>query len=116
MTLLLTANGDIEINPRRKSKNSTHFSCCHCNVNSILTHDKLYLLRAYNSTQHCEKICISETYLNSTIAENTLKLDGYSLIRAYHPGNMKRGGVCLFCKKNLLLRHIKTEYFAQCLL
>ena len=29
---------------------------------------------------------------------------------------MKRGGVCLYYKENLLLRHIKTEYFPQCLL
>ena len=29
---------------------------------------------------------------------------------------MKRLGVCLYYKENLLLRHIKTEYFPQCLL
>ena len=50
------------------------------------------------------------------IDENILKLDGYSLIRADHPSNIKRGGVCLYYKENLLLRHIKTEYFCQCLL
>ena len=50
------------------------------------------------------------------IDENILKLDGYSLIRADHPSNIKRGGVCLYYKGNLLLRHIKTEYFCQCLL
>ena len=47
------------------------------------------------------------------IDENIPKLDGYSLIRADHPGNMKSGGVCLYYKENLLLRHIKTEYFPQ---
>ena len=36
-------------------------------------------------------------------------MDGYSLIRADHPGNMKRGGVCLYYKENLLLRHIKLN-------
>ena len=61
-------------------------------------------------------ICISETYLDSSIDENTLKLDGYSLIRADYRGNMKRGGVCLYYKENLLLRHINTEYFPQYLL
>ena len=85
--------------------------CCHWNVNSILAHDKLSLLTAYNSTQHYDIICISETYLDSSIDENILKLDGYSLIKADHPGNMKRGGVYLYYKKKLLLRHIKTEYF-----
>ena len=61
-------------------------------------------------------ICISETYLDSSVDENTLKLDGYSLIRADYHDNMKRGGVCLYYKENLLLRHINIEYFAQYLL
>ena len=116
LALLLITHGDIETNPGPKSKNSKYFSCCHWNVNSILAHDKLSLLTAYNSTQHYDIICISETYLDSSIDENILKLDGYSLIRADHPGNLKRGGVCLYYKENLLLRHIKTEYFPQCLL
>ena len=61
---------------------------------SIHAHDKLSLLTAYNSTQHYDIICISETYLDSSIDENTFKLDGCSLIRADYPGNMKRGGIC----------------------
>ena len=39
-------------------------------------------------------ICISETYLDSWIDENILKLDDYSLIRADHLRNIKRGEVC----------------------
>ena len=74
------------------------------------------LLTVQKSSQHCEIICIWKTYLDSPIAEYILKLDGYGLIRAYHPGNMKRCGVCLFYKGNLLLRHIKTECFPQWLL
>ena len=105
IALLLITHGDFETNPGPKSKNSKCVSCCHWNFNSILAHDKLSLLTAYNSTQHYGIICISETYL-----------DGYSLIRAVHPGKMKRSGVCPYCKENLLLRYIKTEYFAQCLL
>ena len=116
LALLLITHGDIETNPGPKSKNSKYFSCCHWNVNSILAHDKLSLLTAYNSTQHYDIICISETYLHSSIDENILKLDGYILIRADHPGNLKRAGVCLYYKENLLLRHIKTEYFPKCML
>ena len=116
LALLLITHGDIETNAGPKSKNSKYFSCCHWNVNSILAHDKLSLLTAYNSTQHYDIICISETYSESSIDENILKLDGYSLIRADHPGNLKRGGACLYYTENLLLRHMKTEYFPQCLL
>ena len=79
------------------SKKTT--ACCHWNVNSILAHGKLSLLTAYNSTQHYDIIYISEIYLDSSIDENTLKFDGYSLIRADHPGNMKGDGVFCIMKK-----------------
>ena len=106
------------------------------------------LLTVYNSIQNYDIICISETYLDSSIAEteavaqrfsvkkvlleisqisqestcvrvsfliklqantfsyripmlaasaeNTLKLYDCSLIRADHPSNMKRGGLCVY--------------------
>ena len=95
IALLLITHGYIETNPGPKSKNSKYFSYCHWNGNSILAHDKLSLLAAYNSTQDYDTICISETYLDSSIDENILKLDGYSLIIADHPGNMKRREVCI---------------------
>ena len=85
------SNDDIDTNPGAKSENSKYFSCCQWHVNIILAHDKLSFVIAYNSTQHYDIICISETYLDLSVYENTLKLDGYSLIRADHLGNMKRG-------------------------
>ena len=54
--------------------------------------------------------------MDSPIDENTFILDGHSLIRADHSGNMKRGGVFLYFKENLSLRHVKTKYCPQCLL
>ena len=54
--------------------------------------------------------------MDSPIDENTFILDGYSLIRADHSGIMKRGGVFLYFKENLSLRHVKTKYCPQCLL
>ena len=89
MALLLITHGDIETNPEPESKNSKYFSCCYWNVSSILAHDKLSLLTAYNSPQHYDVFCISETYLDSSIDENALKLDSYSLIKADHPGKFK---------------------------
>ena len=91
-------HGYIETKPGPKSKNSKYFSCCHWNVNSILAHGRLSLLTAYNSTQNYI-ICISETYSDSSINENTFKLDRYSLIRADHPSNMKEVGFACIIKK-----------------
>ena len=40
-------------------------------------------------------ICLSETYLDSSIPDNILDLEGYRLVRADHPIILKRGGVCI---------------------
>ena len=50
LILLLLSHGDIEVNPGPKRKISK-FLCCHWNVNSILAHGKLSLIKSYNSTK-----------------------------------------------------------------
>ena len=64
LILLLLSHGDIEVNPGPKKKISK-FSCYHWNVNSILAHDKLSLIKSYNTVQKYHIICISETFLDS---------------------------------------------------
>ena len=58
------------------------------------------LLTAYNSVYRYDSICISESFLDSIISDddNILHMEGYNL-RADHPNNIKRGGVCLCFKK-----------------
>ena len=41
-------------------KTSNYFSCCHWNANSVLAHNKIFLLTAYNIIQKFDIICISE--------------------------------------------------------
>ena len=94
--ILLLKHGDIEINPGPKKKLAKCFSCCHWNVNSILAHNKLSLLTAYNSTLIYDLICLTETYLDSTVDPNNLLINGYNVLRADHPYDVKRGGVCLY--------------------
>ena len=38
-------------------------------------------------------ICSSETYLESSKPDGLLETDGYNLVLADHPNNIKRGGV-----------------------
>ena len=61
---------------------SNYFSCCHWNVSSILAHNKISLLTAYNTVQKFDIICISETYLDSTVDNKTIEIKGYNLIIA----------------------------------
>ena len=61
-------------------------------------------------------ICLSEAYLDSTIPDSLLEIDGYNLIRADHPNNTKRGGVCIYYKESLYVRVISLPYFKKALL
>ena len=61
-------------------------------------------------------ICITETFLNKTYEDNDLNLNGYNLLRANHPSNAKRGGVCIYYKETLALKMISTLYLSESLL
>ena len=78
---------------------------------------KLLLLTAYLSTHKFHVICISETYLNSdtsTVDEN-LEIAGYTLNRAEHPSNTKRGGVCIYYKYSLAFKFLDIFYLEDCI-
>ena len=48
---------------------------------------------------------MSETFLDSTLADDdvNIQINGYSLLRAHHSNNIKRGGVCICFKESLSL-------------
>ena len=56
---------------------------------------KLSSRAAFNSIHEYDFICISETYLDSSVQsdDRDISITGYNLIRADHPCNNKRGGV-----------------------
>ena len=102
LVLLLLKCGDIEQNPG-PSKNC-NLSIMHWNINSVSAHNfvKLTLLEAFVSIHKYDLICISESYLNSSISSNdpSSELKGYKLVRADHPLDVKRGGSCIFYKES----------------
>ena len=65
--MLLLTHGDIESSSGPPKKICSYFSLCHWNANSILAHNKLSLLAAYNITYKYDIICVSKTYLNSPV-------------------------------------------------
>ena len=109
---------DVEINPGPKKKEKRFFSCFHWKVNSIQAHNKLSLLQAYNTIHQYDILCISETYLDSSVStdDSTLSLPGYNLVRSDHPSNVKRVAVCLYHRGNLSLRIISVSFLSQCVL
>ena len=108
-------HGDIESNPGPKRGTSNYFSCCHWNVNSIMAHNILSLLSAYNTLHKFDVTCISETYLDKA-DHDALSIDGYNIIRADHLHNQKRGGVCIYFKEQLKLKQIITSNLSECIL
>ena len=61
-------------------------------------------------------MCLSETFLDSSTPDNLLEIDGYILVRADHPNNIKRGGVCIYYKESLPIRVISLSYLKETLL
>ena len=115
---ILLCHGDIEINPGPKKFKKNSLSVCHWNLNSLSAHNfsKLTQLKAYTSIYKHDFICLSETYLDSSILDSLLEKDGYDLIRSDHPNDIKRGGVCIYYKESLPVRAInipilKKHYF-----
>ena len=101
---LLMQCGDIEVNPGPKYSSLTF---CHWNLNDVTAHDniKILVLQAYVTQYSCGIICISETFLNSSIQndEDRIKIDGYNLIRSGNPSDSKKGGVCIYYKEHISL-------------
>ena len=96
--LLLIRLGDIETNLDPKKQSWLKFF--HWNLNGLAAHDfiKLPLIEAYIATNNFDIACLSETFLDSTIPndDNRIKIAGYSLVRADHLSNTKKGGVCTY--------------------
>ena len=94
---LLLCCGDIEKRPGPKYSSLKFY---HWNLNGLTAHDsiKISLLQAYIIQNNYDIICLSETFLNSSIQINDdrISIDGYSLIRADHPSDSKREGVCIY--------------------
>ena len=103
---LITLSGYFELNFRPKCKAAQTFSICHWNLNSICAHHfaKLSLLIAYASVHKSDIICLSETYLDSSIDDESLEISEYYLIRSDHPSNKKCDGICIYYKNVLPLK------------
>ena len=104
---ILLLYGDIETNPGPTMNNNQYLSICHWNLNSITTGKfiNIPLLEAYISTYKFDIICLSETFLDSSLSDDDprLSLKGYSLIRADHPNDIKQGGVYIYYKNHIPL-------------
>ena len=91
---MIKLSGDIEENPGPKRNSSQKLSICHWNLNSIAAHNfiKVSLLVAYNYIYKCNIICLSETYLDSSVVlgDDSFERPGYNLVQCDNSSNTKR--------------------------
>ena len=118
--IVLIICGDIELNSEPENyKSCKNFSLCHWNLNSIAVHDfpKLSLLEAYNTHHMYNIICLSKTYLDSSVPydDPRLNLTGYKLVRTGKLSNSKRGSVGIYFKEILAIRPVPTNSLKECL-
>ena len=96
---LVNLSGNVQKYPGPKSYSAQYLIICHWNLNSIVAHNftKITHLKAYLLVHKMDIVCISETFLDSSISidDDNLQICGYSSVRADHPSNTKRGGVLL---------------------
>ena len=115
--ILLLESGDMETNPGpRKS----FIKFCQWNLNGLAAHDfvEMRLIEAFITTHNFDIICLSETFLDLSIAISDIRINinGYLLLRADHPSNIKRGGVCIYYKKYLsAIRRTVTSDLQECI-
>ena len=74
------------------------------------------LVHGYISINKFDIICLSETYLDSSISFNDGSLDvpGYTLVSADNPNNTKRGGVCIYNLNSLPLKVLDIQSSSEC--
>ena len=93
-----------KLNPGPKYSSLTFY---HWDLNGLTAPDsiKISLLQVYILQHNYDIICLLETFLNSSIESNDdmISIDGYNLRRSDHPSHSKRGGVCIYYKKHILL-------------
>ena len=75
----------------------------HWNLNSVTAYDfeRISLIEACNSVYKYDLISIVETHLESTVDNDKLTPERYSIFEKNHPKNVKKGGVGLCVKDSL---------------
>ena len=104
----------------KKTRHLLQFVYFHWNLNRLVAHnfEKDNFLEAYSTDNKFDTICLSETYLDSSILSNNdgLVIKGYKLVRDDHPGNIKKDVVCAYIRKALLMRCLFDTYLKKCLI
>ena len=111
--LLIRQSGDIELNPGPEPNPYYSFSICHWNLNSLIAHSylKVSLLRAHVAINKFDVVFLSKTFVDSSNLsdDDNFNLHGCNVVRADHPSNTKKGGVCIYFINPLPLKVLDIQ-------
>ena len=108
VTLLLVA-GDVHPNPGPSSTTTLNFM--HYNVNSLKTANfsRVHLIESFMSLQNIHIAAISETALNTTVEDSCFDIEGYSTFRKDLTNINIHGGVLLYYRNSLAIKHCPSH-------
>ena len=75
------------------------------------------LIEAYNTHHNFDIICLSETFLDSSSADDNprLNLKDFTMIRVDNSDNCKRAGVSIYFKEHLAGHPVRSLNLNECL-
>ena len=70
-------------------------------------------IETYNSIDDYDFKFISKTYLDSSVSldDKDIAIEDYNIVRADHPSNQKKGGVCIYYKESLTVQLININIY-----
>lgn len=89
--------------------NSNYLNVCHINVQSLTARklSKFYELKMNLENSKLDIICMSETWLDETINNRMIAIEGYKIYR--HDRNRHGGGICVYARNELSCRVIESS-------
>ena len=95
--LLIFCSGDVEVNPGPKIKRQLSFF--HWNLNGLAAHSfiKVSLLQALAVTHNYDIVCLSETFLDSSVSneDERIRIEGYNFCRRITQVTKKGRCLCI---------------------
>ena len=81
-----------------------YLKVCHANVRSLASKPRLLDLEILSISHNIDVLCLSETWLSSSILSSSISLPGFQLpLRRDRPEN-KNGGVAVYVRNNLSVK------------
>ena len=109
LSLLLIISGDIETNPGPPT-----ILVSHSNVRSLCPHDRTLKVDEIKTVlcnkRKCDIVCLSETWLDETVPDSHVQIDGFQLHRRDRTRRGLRresGGVAIYARDDLPVRRRK---------